>query len=301
MFLLNPTECSPEKYPAMILNGLILLEDGKEVQIPQYQFISSGWGIGQSNLILNEFDFLPIAFKIQWLSFVENTCYFGGFDLSPDTVKECYLQALNPGFDLQENTVSKLNFGLSPKGFVSVWIQGKYYSKEIFHDVCKIDPDFNPTYLNPRFNNVKDYCYDMVKSKAPQLFKEGAFFTTKPPFYWTSLFRKDITSRITIPTQYTLIGISVFFLDGQQFTFEDPANTLEFRRLPKEILIVYRIDEIEIVEHKYFLSEEKIVAILLKIGVEKLPVFDFYIELSHYCHDFSCLLFCDNKEYDVML
>lgn len=126
-----PAACAPKLYPAEIVKGDFIFEDGRSIYIPAKWLMHNGWGdAGSMHIVGDDFKPVPVQLEITWLSYTERKFYNGKFDLPQRKIRQLFEQGYTDDRGIKEN-FSTLNVGVAPGGTVVLWIFGSGLALEI--------------------------------------------------------------------------------------------------------------------------------------------------------------------------
>jgi len=236
-----PTACAPKFYPAEIAKGNFIFDDETSIYIPGSRMMYNGWGnSGATHIVGEDFKPVPVKLEITWLSFTENKFYTGTFKLPQREMKTLFERGFT-NWTGQKKEFTKLNVGITPKGTVTLWIQGIGWSEEITQYQAQ-ETSYPIEKFLPNAGEISQEQY--VKNRLgglPDDIKQG--ISTNPNFdTWSTLYQTKYKwlPKLSFADEGSLEQILVESYNGEKYNVKSTNPILHQYKnfaLPRHIRI----------------------------------------------------------------
>ncbi len=260
------SESAPRGYPMKIMEGAFLYPGERHgLYIPNLRLIYEGWGKPISTHVVGpSIKPLPDRLDITFYSFSEDQFYHGFFELPYDHIQQRFAKGYASNIKGQGTLpFRKIVAGVTPGGYVAVWLMGAGKTEEIFFG--KADPidydwdkfwkrSFGDNNTQPR----EEFRMEMLEGSHAHEAIEQAKNGTLPFDKWARL-RKQYPWEprfYRLPEPHKRVGID--YVNGELYFLEPPYNTEKataIQPMPKHLafhskghLFLIHFDEDEMLE-----------------------------------------------------
>jgi hypothetical protein len=139
------SDSAPKYYPMMIVRGDFYYPEGGSLYIPNGKLLYEGWGTSVSTHVVGpDLKPLPNRIDITFFSYAEDQFYQGSFDLPYEQIVEMFNHPFLSRDKDEEINYHWITAGVAPGGVVTVWVEGKQRTIEVFSGVAeKVDLDWS--------------------------------------------------------------------------------------------------------------------------------------------------------------
>lgn len=302
----RPTACAPHLYPAKIVSGDFIFEDGSKIYIPANWLMYNGWGdSGSAHIVGDDFKPIPKQLQITWLSYMERKFYTGTFDLPQRKIRQLFEQEYIDQRGVKEN-FSALNVGLAPGGTVVLWMFGAGLAIEIERfqatETQLTMQDIAPNAVI----NIDEHIKNGLQAIAKNVKEHGTFSSENIPYKaWSENYRTryNWTPKFTFTDEGQLVKILARFYNGEHY-FVEHTNPILHENKTWAVPKYYRINWIDKNQYKYgahihFNEAETFAAFQQLFGQNQVSKAELNLQIDKYNSNIKIFLTSENEKIEL--
>jgi len=298
-----PTACAPELYPAEIVRGDFIFDNGSKIYIPASWTMYNGWGdSGSAHIVGDDFKPIPKQLQITWLSYMERKFYTGKFDLPQREIRQLFEQGYTDQRGVKEN-FSALNVGLAPGGTVVLWIFGAGLALEIEQFQASETQVTTKEFMPDAVISSDEYIDMVLVEIAKNVEEHGSFNFDNIPFgTWSENYRirYNWMPKFTFAEEGQHTKLLSRFYNGEHY-FVEHTNPLLSENKTWAVPKYYRINwtdknQYKYGAHIYFDEAEIFTTFHTLFDTNKVDKADLLIEVDKYNSNLNIFLVNKNEK-----